>query len=243
MAQGSWGDFQRRNIERFGEGQDRAWFSTVEFWKHLVMVEATVLGLTVGLIGARRDGAPSFLILAWVALLLGIFVGCLLIRGGIEAEQSRRYATFLTSYDIAEIRGRVDAGELGVESEEYQGLLLAAVIQSTPEWEFAKIFTPKAKELAGPWFAKLPSARLVRKRESAIFKWLEQHLMRAEAVFYSLSAVAFVLMVLTVVGPPRREIAQGTMKVPDSVAIKMPNSAAAPAASRDSARRSTPRSP
>jgi hypothetical protein len=194
----TWWEFQGKSIDRFSEQQERSWIAIVEFWKHLVVVEATVLGLTVGLFAADSRGTSIVLILAWVALLLGIFSGCVLIRAGIEAKQSRTFQTFRSAYDISEIKARVDAGELSVETDEYQQLMVAAIMQSTPEWEFKKTYTQKAIDDAREWANRLPSAMFVKQKSSRIYKLLEKHLVAVEIAFYGASVIAFGFMVCAV---------------------------------------------
>jgi hypothetical protein len=67
--------FQQRQTEEFRRALESSWSATQEFWRHLVVVEAAVLGLTVGLLGGRDESHSLLLILSWAFLLAAIAVG------------------------------------------------------------------------------------------------------------------------------------------------------------------------
>jgi uncharacterized membrane protein YhaH (DUF805 family) len=243
MTERSWEEVQRQNVEQHRDWVDRAWQSDLQFWMHLVTIEATVLGLTVGLLGARRGAAPLLLVLVWVALLLGIFVGCLLVRDGMDAEKARKRAYFLFEYDVAEIQKRVRSGDLQVPSQEYQGLMTAALVQFTPEWERTKQFTQKARDTAKEWRDKLLAANLIKEQRTPVIgAWVQRHYRLVEDAFYMISVAALVLMIAVVLAPQTNS-SHDDLREATGQAILAPSGDVPPRpASLDSARASRARS-
>ena len=122
----TWAEFQSQVIERFEKQIESNWASSQEFWKHLVTIEATILGLTVGLMGSRGETPSLWLTLSWITMLCAIAVGSILIKTAIDSTREGILRGFRSAYDIAGIQARVEEGELDPQSEEYQGLTLAA---------------------------------------------------------------------------------------------------------------------
>jgi hypothetical protein len=197
----TWAEVQKQQTENFSRKLDDSWAATNEFWKHLVIVEATVLGLTVGLLGGRDQAPAITLILSWVCLLLAIALGCVLVKVAIDVTIDGAVRGYRGAADIAGIMARVEAGELDTKSEEYQGLFVAATFLNAPNEAARAVFSPKAKELAAAYAEKLPtSSFLGMPKRSRAETWLHAHWRGLAQGFYALSFAAFALLLATV-GP------------------------------------------
>lgn len=195
---------------------ETSWAATQDFWKHLVVVEATVLGLTVGFIAAQ-DRAPTWILAAsWVFLLLAIAAGCLLLKVGIDFNFDNTLRMFRFQSDVAGIMSRVEEGELDQKSEEFQGLFVAASFQAPPGAVSQQIFTPKAKELAAKYAAKLPTSPLFNiPKRTPLAQWCHARWQLVESAFYLFSVLAFVLLLASaVVRAPRPTSPDGTLPLP-----------------------------
>ena len=97
-----------------------------ELWRHLIITEATILGLTVGLLGLSAGEPSAALRGSWVALLVSIFLGFVL--AGVADERSRRGGAHL--YDLtlagAAIERRQKAGEFEKNPREAMESWMAA---------------------------------------------------------------------------------------------------------------------
>jgi len=140
-----WAQKQKEYTERFGQQMEAARLSTLEFWRHLAIIEATVLALTVGLAQGASGRPTPWLAGAWVLLLVGIASGSLLIKTFIDLGLDASIRVFRAAHDLAEIQGRVDGKELVQGSEEYKGLFTAA-LSLMPEPGKVE-FTPEGLEL------------------------------------------------------------------------------------------------
>lgn len=211
----SWLEAQRRFTEDFGRKMETSWASTQDFWKHLVVVESTVLGLTVGFIAAQ-DRPPNWLLVSsWVFLLLAIAAGSLLLKVGIDLNFDNTLRFFRFNSDVAGIMARVESGDLDVKSEEYQGLFVAASFNAPPGSTSEQIFTPKAKELAAKYADKLPTSPLFNVPKRTWFaRALHTHWQRIETVFYLCSIGAFAFLLLSAVLWIPRPTAQSAPAAP-----------------------------
>lgn len=194
----TWVEAQRGYIDEFGRRMGTSWAATQEFWKHLIMVEATVLGLTVGFIGALEHRAPLALLLSWVALLFAIAIGSILVKVGIDVGFDGVLRGFRFQSDIAGIMVRVETKELSTTSEEYRGLFYAAALQMS-QGSASQVIPPGGQELADKYAGKLPTSSLftVPKR-TPVAKWFHAHWQLLESAFYALSIFAFTLLVVAV---------------------------------------------
>ncbi len=147
---------QGQYIEKFGQQVETARVSTLEFWKHLTLIQATVLGLSVGLAQGASGSPTAWLIASWVALLLAIAVGCLLIKIWIDVSLDGSVRAFRFAHDIADIQDRVERGELIKGSEEHIGLFSAA-LRASAEAGGVQL-TAQARELADKYADKLSMA-------------------------------------------------------------------------------------
>jgi hypothetical protein len=192
----TWAEAQLKYTEDFGRKLESSWTTTQDFWKHLIVVEATILGLTVGLVGGRD---PSItLVLSWVVLLLAVALGCVLVRLCIDVTFDGVLRGYRAAADTAGIMVRVESGELDKTSEEYRGLIVAATINSAPGKQAAGVFTSKARELARQYADKLPTSSFLKMPpRTPVERWLHDHWQAIEHTFYWLSVLAFVLLVVT----------------------------------------------
>jgi hypothetical protein len=197
----SWAEAQKQQTENFSRRLDDSWAATHDFWKHLVVVEATVLGLTVGLLGGRDEAPAITVVLSWVFLLLAIAVGCVLVKIAIDVTIDGAIRGYRGAADIAGIMAQVEAGELDPKSDDYRGLFVAAMFQSAPNEAARAAFSPLARGLVEKYVGRLPTSSFLNMpKRSGSEKWLHAHWQGIAQLFYALSFVAFVLL-LASVGP------------------------------------------
>jgi hypothetical protein len=197
----SWAEAQKQQTENFSRRLDDSWAATHDFWKHLVVVEATVLGLTVGLLGGRDQAPAITLALSWVFLLLAIAVGCVLVKVAIDVTIDGAVRAYRGAADVAGIMAQVEAGELDPKSDDYRGLFVAATFQGAPNEAARAAFSPLDKALVEKYADKLPTSSFLNMpKRSAAEKWLHVHWQGLAQLFYALSFAAFVLL-LASVGP------------------------------------------
>lgn len=193
-----WAEFQRQTVERFEKQAESNWVSSQEFWKHLVTIEATILGLTVGLMGSRGESPSPWLSVSWITMLFAIAIGSVLIKTAIDSTMEGNLRGFRTAYDIAGIQARVEEGELDPKSEEYQGLTLAAMMQAPPR-KAEVSWTQKTEHLAQKYQDKLPSAFVSTDYQGKLTAWFSDRMPGVQTAFYWASVIAFFLMILSVV--------------------------------------------
>ena len=173
------------------------------FWAHLVSVEATVLGLIVGLSGLTGSSErAAFLLLAvsWVGLSVAILTGTVLLRIDADRQVHRALLEFRLAYDLREIQSKLNQGGSFAASEDLQGLVLAALIYSdVPPGRPSAIWTEPALALAKQYVSRLPSARIGIKvvelhrtvtRLTTALHWFER-------ILYVSSGVAFASLIMT----------------------------------------------
>lgn len=194
----TWAETQKQQTESFSRRLEDSWAATNEFWRHLVIVEATVLGLTVGLMGGRDQVPAITLILSWVCLLFAIALGCVLVKVAIDVTIDGAVRGYRGAADIAGIMARVEAGELDPKSDDYQGLFVAATFLNAPNEAARAAFNPEAKKLAAAYADKLPTSSFLNMpRRSPPERWLHAHWQGLAQAFYALSFAAFVLLLAT----------------------------------------------
>jgi uncharacterized membrane protein len=194
----SFGDQSREDIERLGRTMDQATVATFEFWKHLVLVEATVLGLGIGLFSTGDRPASPALAVGWSVLLVAVAIGLFLIRLGIQDDLYRKIRHFMYAMDESATQKRIRDGTLVAGSDEHVGLSLAAMVRIE-----RGTTNPKVLAIAKKWEAELPSVKMygpVPVGEHSWMRWPMRFIRRIEFGFYAASVIAFACLLLAVVG-------------------------------------------
>ena len=164
MATATQDDLFRDALGRLERQTDTRSEALRGFWAHLVSVEATVLGLTVGLsglTGPSERGASLLLAVSWVGLSVAIVIGTVLLRIDADRQVHRALLEFRLAYDLREIQSKVNQGASLAASEDLPGLVLAALVYSdVPSGRPSAIWTEEALALAKQYAPRLPSARI-----------------------------------------------------------------------------------
>lgn len=227
----NWQEAKQKSIDEFNNSMKTTWTASQEYWKHLVMVEATVLGLTVGLFGGVGLAAPTPLVLSWVFLLFAIATGCLLVKIAIATAFDGAIRGFRLAADIADIMSRVQEGTLKDGSEEYRNLFIAASVRGTPDNAKPYPWTPQAKKIAAEHEHLLATNYLDVPKRTALVRWLHVRWAGIESCFYALSALAFAFLLAAVISPgllPVRAVgSQGQSPTPAHRAVSPPDLRAA----------------
>ena|SRR5579871_6847877 len=167
-----------------------------EFWKHLTLINATVLGLTVGLIGASGGQASCALKISWVLFILAIAVGCLIVKVDLDQKLVAAIRTWRFDYDSTAINEMVNSGQ--ITREERDGLMIAALNQFMPH-KYRTMWTTKGQEIIAAQTSKLASSSLFHnKQPNRLVSFYEAHAIGVTNIFYVLSLSAFGFLLASV---------------------------------------------
>lgn len=167
-----------------------------EFWKHLTLINATVLGLTVGLMGASGGQASCALKISWVLFILSIAVGCLIVKVDLDQKLIAAIRTWRYDYDCTAITVMVSSGQ--ITREERDGLMLAALNQFMP-LKYRSMWTTKGEEVVAGYTSKLPSSSMFyNKPPNRLVSFYEAHALGVTNIFYILSLLAFAFLLVSV---------------------------------------------
>lgn len=122
----------------------------IEFWKHLIMVEATILGLTAALRSQQLGGASTPLLLTWWTLGSAIALGCLVIWVQIQRWQDHEMFNLWS----VELSARIDA--MRREGDPNASLLAAFRDDQLLIWT-ARLFPEIVDPTSGPKNIPAPS--------------------------------------------------------------------------------------
>ena len=200
---GFWIKQQQEANENFNRGMEVVWASRLEFWRHLMTIEATVLALTIGLIGITSSAYSTPLVFSWIALLLAIIVGGVLIKISLDVEADQKFFGFRSAYDLAGIQAQVESGELEKGSEKYKGMVIAAAQGFRTVGGPDIPWTEMAKQHYAKYKSELPSNIFNEPKRSKPTLWLFRHRGGLEEYFYTFTAVAFVMLLFSIAGPWR----------------------------------------
>jgi len=192
-------DDQKKAMQTFFDTTKQIAADMTEFWKHLVVVEATVLGLTIGLLGASGQSPSCFLRLSWIFLLVSIAFGCSLIKFEMDLKLFGAVRAYIFTDDTAEIESMIARGELVRGSEQHAGLILSLFVATMPlTHETKSMWTKEALERAKQYDNLRPSAKLMHPpKRGVVDSFFELYRQKLITTFYLLSLLAFVLLLWT----------------------------------------------
>ena len=192
-----WRETKQKSLMSLAEQFSKTTDAMLELWKHVVMVEATVLGLSIGLI-AGGSGRPGWALkITWVLLLLAIGSGLLLVAITLMTAIDQSVKAQRAAYAIADIQERLATGRLDPASERYTALTAAAMQMFIPEGT-ASPFTSKAAELMKKYEADMPEQLINELPRLRIVKWLQIHRGRLLVMFYALSGTSGLALLISI---------------------------------------------
>lgn len=203
----------QKSIEIFGQQMDRIGSSTLQFWMHLTLLEATVLGLTVGLLQASSHRPGPLLIWSWALLLVSIAIGCVLVKVWLDVSFDRSLRSFRFAFDMSVIQSRVEEKQIVPSSEQHVGLFAAATQVLTGDT--ASPLSEQGRTLAATYSSQLPSSFITVPERRGIESFLHRRWQLLASTYYALSGIAFALLLLSIALPERtiaRSLESGTQR-------------------------------
>ena len=195
-----WRDAKQKSLMSLADQFSKTTDAMLELWKHMVMVEATVLGLSIGLMSGG-SGRPTWsLQVTWVLLLLAIIVGLVLVAITLMTTIDQSVKAQRATYALADIHEKLATGELDPASEKYTALFVAASQMFIPEGAPSP-FTAKAAELIERYEGEMPEQLIHELPRLRIVKWLQRHRNWLLLAFYSLSCVSGLALLISIWTP------------------------------------------
>lgn len=200
-----WGNEQLRYTRQFQEKTEHYVEQRKEIWQNLIIVIATILGFSVGLVSVIGGVANFYLKATWILQITVILYGFFLITIENEARYKREFATYKLMYNLTEINKMEAKGDFVGNEELRIGLVLAAIDNSYKEaWsrEAKELFNERAKTLILKYQDKLPSRRFFKDESPTTWnnavKWLGIKIHLFAFIFYALVVCSFVSLLLSI---------------------------------------------
>jgi len=179
-------------------------------WGHIILVNATILGFTVGMTQIKNIVEPNlFLISSWILLLGTVFLGILLLHEDQDIKFTSDLDSFEFKYNMAEIEGRYRAGK--ITADQRKGLILAAMAEN----ELIQLtdksikFNQLGKDLIEKYKSELPSRLFITpipgkssKWKNPVKIWLYKNHINLSNWFYYLTLAAYISLFLSVATGP-----------------------------------------
>lgn len=183
-------------------------------WGHIILVNATILGFTVGTTQIKNIVEPNlFLVLSWILLLGTVFLGILLLHEDQDIKFTSDLNSFEFKYNMAEIEGQYSEGK--INAEQRRGLILATMAEN----ELIQLtdrgikFTQVAKNLIEKYKTKLPTKIFISpipgkssKWKNPVKIWLYKNHINLSNWFYYLSLAAYLSLFLSVITGPYTKV-------------------------------------
>ncbi len=193
-----WSDSQSQTIKKFGVEQEKAKDLSLDLLKTIITVHATILGISIALMGYLQKNPNLFLLFTWIAEVACIALGLLCFKLHIDEEIKNSLENFMFSYDTNEINMREARSEFVGKEKEREGLIVAAMMRRWSPDE--KLWTPYAQELAEKYKAMLPCSKIFKEtKEPSMFKkFLNDKRLIIVNVFYLLTSLSFLFLLISI---------------------------------------------
>ncbi len=116
-------------IRRTEENKNLVW----DFRKTIVTTQATILGISMSLLGFLKAGPSIWLKWTWILEIASIIIGFYLFRIYIKKEKRDNVLEFIFNENVDDINNKLKNGQLKQGSNELATLTIAAMIQRFPE--------------------------------------------------------------------------------------------------------------
>lgn len=199
-----WQKYRSKAIKEYTKQQDRWQRVSINLWKNLIIVQATILGFSIALYSIQ-EMKPLFITLkiSWSLMLFSIFVGFLLLREYNDISIHNASENFKLRYNMGDIEEKKNKGL--ISPEEYNKLVFTAIFLHSPLPQKEPIYklTEKAKRTLEEYKNKLSSAEFLEHDKEATFNkplnlWFANNLFKIETLFYLLSFLALLFLLITV---------------------------------------------
>ena len=188
--------------KKFGQEQEKIKDLNLDLWKTIITIQATILGISIPLMGYLKAKPNCFLVLTWIIEIISIAFGFLLFKIHIDQEFEVSFTNHKFSMDINEI-GLMDAqGKFNENQDKRAGMGVAALMDIIPKKKQINMWSDYAKNLADKYRNELPSKRLYKEvRKPRIYQLKEalfEYKLRLVNIFYLFSVVSFATLILSI---------------------------------------------
>lgn len=135
-----------------------------DYWKMLVGLHGTILGLSVALVAHSGEIPTAIMLIAWGLQLFTLGLGLFIIYINNEQNLDEALLNYRFSMNTSEINRLKEEGTLVEGNEKYEGLILAAIYEKTPDSSHS-IFTECALKLIEKYKGELPANKYTSLRK------------------------------------------------------------------------------
>ncbi len=194
-----WGIYSAQETkEQFVRQQESVKNLSLDFWKSIITVQATILGISIALWGHTEITPSIILKITWLLEILSIIQGFLLFNNHLEIENRNNYETLKYSLNMQEIQNLENKGEFKSRNDMKAGMLIATIMSIIPKKE-QSFWKPYAYELAEKYKAQLPSKQLFKEYKISKFRnLLIEHNQKLITSFYMVSACSFLTLMISI---------------------------------------------
>ena len=190
-------------MSKFADKQKNIKRMNLEFWRTIITIQATILGISIALMGYLGARPGLFLVATWILEIACIALGFVLFKIHIDTEDRASYKAHFFSMDMLEINMLEAEGKFRGNEERKTGMILAAFMRLPPE-ENQPPLNEYGKELANRYRQDLQSEKLFTKKDDVIKKaarlgdvsWECQ--MKLVNAFYVIVAISFVTLLVSI---------------------------------------------
>jgi hypothetical protein len=197
---------QTENLNKFAQEMENVGTLSLDLWKSMITIHALILGVSVALMGYLKATPDWLLILTWVIQIISIGLGLLIFKLYIDWRAINSIESFKVLTDMNEFRLSETKGEFIGKEEKKIGMFTAIWMNRLSDPRFSEKEKPKwteyVKELAKKYKGELISSKLfleVKKTKiRRIWEFFLKKLPKLISVFYFLSVLAFVTLLLSI---------------------------------------------
>jgi hypothetical protein len=194
-----WMDAQVDAQKKFGQELEKHKDLNLDFWKTIIIIQATILGISISLMGYLGTSPNLFLVLTWITEITTIGWGFLLFKIHIDQYFKSSFEGFKSSWDMNEINILDARGAFTENPDKKKGLFVAALMK-IPANE--NQFTDQAKDLASKYKNELPSEQFFKDVGKTKLYRLKEFLLRHQAKlvsgFYFFTTISFITLFLSI---------------------------------------------
>ncbi|MCG2726775.1 MAG: hypothetical protein L6420_11105 [Elusimicrobia bacterium] len=190
-----WFDKKTKAIEDFGSSINKIKDLHLDFVKTIITIHATLLGITVALMGYIEKSPTIWLKGTWVFEIISICLGLFALKQHIDWVYEGTLSGFEFNYDMSDISEREARGEFKGGNTLREGLILAALVKR--DTLSANTFSLDQIRLAKKYDKQLPSSKLFK--GNAKKKWFQK--IRPAFIlelFFFFTSIAFVSLLISV---------------------------------------------
>ncbi|MEX0998401.1 MAG: hypothetical protein WD000_00350 [Thermodesulfobacteriota bacterium] len=178
--------------------------------ENLMLLQATIVGFSAAFLNLsiESSGHVLWLKLSISIMVLNIFLGAMIILARYEQKAHAKYVASIFKANQDALDEMVSKGVFSKESEEYQGKVVANLVEmktNAPHLKDEKIFSKYANELHKQWKDDLPHSVLIKgvedsklpKWNNPTFLWFINRSTSLSDCFFVLVPISFLFLVIS----------------------------------------------